>query len=258
MLNKNYNSSCAFDEQIVSYIYDEASVKEKNEFESHLPNCLSCADEIAGFGLVRSSIIEWRKDEFFTLESPALKIPAMRQATLGQTVSSEKDSWFKEFRKLFSFSPAWAAGFAALIISIGLVWLFLGTTSNELASNKSLEISPVLPISANKNLTTQAEEKVSVKSPNEQINNVQKIDSTKKQESNPQRNQANKTATTTPKLKSVTPKINNSVAENSPVTNKSNKSNNVQKQTSPTLSGMSEEEDKSLRLAELFNEIDTK
>ena len=249
--NNNHNSSCAFAEQIVSYIYDEASAKEKTEFESHLPNCLNCADEIAGFGFVRSSINEWRKDEFFTLESPALEIPALRPANLAQTtvVSNEKDSWIDELRKLFSFSPAWAVGFGALIISIGLVWMFFGSSQNDLA-DKSSEIPSVAPVIENKTVSNPKEEITQ----NSQVEKVAETPKAVENKHTAQKNQVVKASNNTPKLKSVTPKKNETVAGNKP----NKKSNNVQKQEVPTLSNLKEEEDKSLRLAELFDEIDTK
>ena len=64
MLNNNHNPSCAFAEQIVSYLYNETNAKEKAAFDAHLNNCSTCADELAGFGFVRSSIVEWKNAEF--------------------------------------------------------------------------------------------------------------------------------------------------------------------------------------------------
>ena len=253
MLSNNNHSTCAFGEQIVSYIYDEASAKERHEFESHLPNCLSCAEEIAGFGLVRSSISEWRKDEFFTLESPALEIPALRPVV----VASEKNSWFDEFRKLFSISPAWATGFAALILSIGLVWIFFGSSQNDfVASNKSVEVPTVAPIVVNKTVEQPKEEKVSVNPKDEKVTDVPKNDLTTEQKPVLPKNQVVKASNTAPKVKSVTPKTNNSMAVNK--SNKNNKSNTAQKQSAPTLTEMKDDEDNSLRLSEIFDEIDTK
>lgn len=252
MLNNKNHSSCTFAGQIVSYIYDEATAAERKEFETHLPNCISCADEIAGFGLVRSSINEWRKDEFFTLESPALKIPALLSQNPAQTVSSEKISWFENARKIFTISPAWVAGFAVLIICIGLVWMFFGSSKDGLVADA--EVAPVAPIVESNNVSNPTEEKVSVEPQDEQITENPKQDKVIETKVNPQTKQVVKAANTTPKLKPVTPKTNNTMAENKP-NNRNNKSNYVQKQTTPTLSDMSEEEDKSLRLSELFEEI---
>lgn len=251
MLSNNHQASCAFGEQIVSYIYGETSAKGKKNFETHLPNCSTCADEIAGFGLVRSSINDWRKEEFFTLESPTLRIPAWRSTNLAQStvVSGKTNSRIDELRKLLSFSPAWAAVFAAFIICAGLVWLFSSSLKNELAVNKSIEIPKVVE----NNPASNPKQNITQNPPDEKITDVPKTIEAK---STNQRNQNYNAAKTSPKSKSVAPKMNNTLAENKPATNK--KSNNVQKSEVPTLLNIKEEEDKSLRLAELFEEIDTK
>lgn len=241
MFSKNHNSSCAFGEQIVTYIYDEANAKERKEFESHLMNCLPCADEIAGFGLVRSSINQWRKEEFFALESPALQIPV----TLTQTVKSGKLSWIDEFRKLFSFSPAWVGGFAALLICLGLVWLFFGNSKNEM-------IAEVPPIVEEKPIEQPKEENAFVKSQDEKPVEIPQNVKQVEQKTVAPKNQTIK-AVNMPKLKSVRPKMDGATAEN-----KNKKSNTNQKKDAPTLVEMSEEDDKSLRLAELFDEIGSK
>ena len=77
MLDTNHykNSSCAFAEQIVAYLYDEANPQEKTDFEAHLTNCENCADELSAFGLVRSSVQQWRTAEFLPMQIPAIEIP---------------------------------------------------------------------------------------------------------------------------------------------------------------------------------------
>jgi hypothetical protein len=65
-----------------------------------------------------------------------------------------------------------------------------------------------------------------------------------------------KTSTDSPKQKNIVPKANETVAENGK--NKEEKKINVPKGEVPKLAPYDEEEDKSLRLADLFEEIDTK
>ncbi|HMS42538.1 MAG TPA: zf-HC2 domain-containing protein [Pyrinomonadaceae bacterium] len=251
MLSNNHNSSCAFGEQIVSYIYDEASAKERDKFEKHLINCLSCADEIAGFGLVRSSINEWRKEEFLVLESPALKIPELQKANL---VQSEKSSWLNELRNIFSYSPAWTAGFAALIVCVGLIWLVSGSSKENVASNSTQEITPVTPINVNqdKESIVPPKEEKAVVMPKEEDSKIapQSVRTVEKKPVAPKQTPV-RASNIAPK--SVTPKINNAMA-----VNKNNRTNNIQRQKAPTLSEVDGDEDNSLRLSELFDEIDSK
>jgi len=249
MLSNNHNS-CSFAEQIVEYIYDEIPVKDRTNFESHLINCLPCADEIAGFGLVRSTVSEWRKEEIFALDAPAVQIPAM------QTVESEKASWFDEFRKLFSFTPAWTAGFAVLLVCIGLVWMFFGgSTKPDFASNTSNQVAPVTPIITNesRDLTTQPKQEQSVVNPKEEgsKNIPQQVQEVQTKKVAPKINTV-RVSNSAPKQKSLKPKINESYAGNLKNTNKPN---NIQKQNAPTLTEVDGDEDNSLRLSELFDEV---
>lgn len=249
MLSNNHKS-CSFSEQIVEYIYDEISAKERTNFESHLINCLPCADEIAGFGLVRSSIGEWRKEEIFALDAPALQIPVM------QTVENEKSSWFDEFRKLFTLTPAWAAGFAVLLVCVGLVWMFFGgSTKQDFASNSSNQILPVAPIITNEsnNLMPQPkEEKAEINPKEEDLKNLpQQVQEVQKKKVAPKVNSV-RVSNNAPKQKSLKPKLNESYAVN---LKNINKTNNIQKQNAPTLSEVDGDEDNSLRLSELFDEV---
>lgn len=238
MLDRN----CEFAEQIVAYIYDESTAKERKEFESHLLNCFSCADEIAGFGLVRSSIGEWRKEDIFAFDAPALNIPQLRPVA----VPSENSSWIDSLRKLFSFSPMWAGGFAALIVALGLVWFF--------NSNSKIDaIAEVAPIVEQKPVEIPKEENAFVNPKDEKPADVpQKVKQIEQKTVAP-KNQIVK-AVNKPKMKSVQPKMDSSMAQDNKV-NKNNKSNYAPQKGVPTLAGIDEDEDRSLRLSELFDEI---
>jgi hypothetical protein len=134
--NNNYkNSSCAFAEQIVSYLYGEANAQEKTLFESHLNSCAACAEEFAGFSVIRSSIVEWRNEEFLSLETPLPEIPyekARHNYNL-ESGSSISRSWLTAFRELFTMSPALtaSASLALIVFCIGIVF-FAAKSSNNI------------------------------------------------------------------------------------------------------------------------------
>jgi Putative zinc-finger len=248
--NNGHNSSCAFEEQIVSYLYDEASKQEKIEFETHLKTCANCAGELSGFGFVRSSIQEWRNEEIFALEMPALEIPALKTAT----VERESSSWLENLKRVFSFSPKFAFGaLAALVICAGLVVLALNFSGNRnIADSEVKQPEPIL--ASNKineeKIAAPKDEKVSDIAPaplkQETADNkfVEKSLPTKK-------DSRVKAPNAAPKNKINAPKSNNFA------TNKNKKTDKLEKQEIPTLSDFDEDEDESLRLADLFSEIDT-
>jgi type II secretory pathway pseudopilin PulG len=258
--NNHNNPSCSHAEQMISYLYGEADEREKSTFETHLKTCSNCADELTGFGFVRSSVLDWRATDFSKLETPSFDVPAVKseKSFLPVIVSTDSHSWFAGFKNLFSFNPALTtAALAILIVSVSAVLLafnFSGKT--DVARNQ-----------ANKN-TTQT-----VVSPT--------IETTRKPEEASVTNSASKEPlpasdanTTVPQLrqrervvdKTAVKVSNNSpknVAENSPGNVKNTdenikKTTPVRKERVPNLNDIEEDEDKSIRLADLFEEIGTK
>jgi hypothetical protein len=135
MLNQNnHNSSCNYAEQLVSFVYGEITVDEKNVFEVHLQNCSICADEAASFGFVRSSIQEWRAEDFAKLSIPAIEINSL------QKNSPALNSWLETIRAYFSPSRiGLATGFAAILIFGGLFWFFTGIANNSNVAGNRVE-----------------------------------------------------------------------------------------------------------------------
>jgi hypothetical protein len=132
MNGTNYNSPCSFAEKTVEYIYDEMNGETKAEFETHLAKCNSCADELAGFGIVRSQVADWKLKEFSPMTTPLIELPIVQTVENTQV----KRGWFESFRNLAMLSPAWmtqTAAFAALAICVGLgLYIF---TSNKKVDN---------------------------------------------------------------------------------------------------------------------------
>ncbi|MDQ3714428.1 MAG: hypothetical protein M3388_19740 [Acidobacteriota bacterium] len=266
MLNNNHkNSSCGYTEQMVSYFYDETDQDYKAVFEAHLTNCSDCTDELAGFGFVRSSLIEWRDEEFFKLETPVFEIPTIK--TLSQSVESDTRSWFSDFREMFSFNPITAtAVLAALIVCVGLVFIAINSSKNS-------EVAEV----DNKN-----SEKI-VASPT--VNNINEQPKEILAQDNSDKSFPNKSSNSTDTdLKDLHPlpiREKRLVSGDSVVRASDNTKNNikksetnrnlketnkenikvmaVQKRQLPNLTNLEDgEEDKSVRLTDLFEEIGSK
>lgn len=265
--NRHNSNSCAFGEQIVSYLYNEAGALDKNEFETHLSDCAACADELSGFGFVRSSISEWRKEEIFALELPALEIPSMKTTKVVETstIAAESGSWLADLRGLFSLSPKLAFGsaaFAFAIVCVGLSLVILNYSGNEtiaengnqnsgkiLASNKTdkgIEANPLKPQDEKNSIEKDSPQKfVALDNQSDE-----KLPTVKK-------DSAVKVTNSAPKNKLAAPKLNNIEASANNLYKK-NKTDNTRKQEVPKLSDFDEDEDESLRLTDLFAEIDTK
>ena len=257
--NNNHNSSCAFNEQLVSYLYGEYDGAEKVKFETHLKDCSNCADELASLGFVRSSISDWKAAEFSSLATPDFDISFIEAA---ETDSSRTHNWFDEFKKIFTFNPQLAAAaFAGLIVCVGIALFALNFSGNrsEVAQNidntnsTKTSVSPIVeikPKSEEAKVTTTKEEKTSA------ITKTADLPKTTAAREQPSAT----TDKTVVKVSSDAPKNNSETPVRSPkmANNEVKKPSPVQKRKVPNLNNLEEDEDETIRLADLFAELDTK
>jgi hypothetical protein len=55
--------SCSDKDALIAYVYGECDSRTRDAVELHLTTCPACADEIAGFGMVRQTLGEWSAPE---------------------------------------------------------------------------------------------------------------------------------------------------------------------------------------------------
>lgn len=252
MLNNHHkNSDCAFAESLVAYLYDEASAAEKRVFEAHLKNCATCDDELKEFGFARTAIHEWRVADFDQLPTPAFKIPAQ---TVHSTVETRKSqSWFDGLRQIFSFKPALAM--SALIVLVALfsvaAFVFNFKTDEPIAENlkeKELVKTTVSPTVEKK----EVEPKKTVSGENGETSKIANANPTIKVE---EQKSVNAKAISV-KASAIAPK-NNAVKVVQTENKRNQKSNVAPKSDVPRFVETDDEEDDSVRLADLFDEIGT-
>jgi hypothetical protein len=251
MLNNNHkNSNCGFSAQIVSYLYDEAEASEKVKFEAHQENCSVCAEEIAAFSAVRFSISDWT-EEFSSLETPMVIIPYEKARGSMEKVeaSGVTSSWLTALRNLFSLSPAWTAAttFAAVAICLGLALVALNNGTGDIAGTNTPKkptsnVDTLTRIGASTNQPTPTPSKKEIGTPPK--NNKKDVTTIS---SNP---------SPAPKPEKAVQNSNNSAPNRKDIKNDVKKT--LQNRDEPKLSPYDDEEDDTLRLADLFDEIDTK
>lgn len=122
MSDNNYNIQCSFNELAVSYLYGEIDVRDKSVFEEHLQVCSACAGELSGFNYARSSIIEWREQEFNFLATPSVIGSAAQPVnSIGKKPKAEfNQSVFSFFRIFFNNNPILAAGLLIILLAGGI------------------------------------------------------------------------------------------------------------------------------------------
>jgi hypothetical protein len=256
MMNNNHkNSGCGFAEELISYLYGESNEAESAAFETHLETCRACSAELDAFSGVHYSINDWKLKEFAVLETPRIEIPY--PAAPKVEVSSAKGSWLSGFRQLFSLSPAWSlatASVAVFAVAVGIIFFALNSPNgNDIAgANKN-----------SKNVTTAPTVEKTPETANTNSNENPSTDKAIKPLDEPkapapelavEQNTKNSRAVRAANNQRQTQKSENT---NAPKNNDLKRNPKTNKDAAPPVIP-DEDEDDSLRLAELFEEIDTK
>src|SRR5215207_3035649 len=117
---------CERGEELVAYLYGEATKEEAGLFRRHLDACAVCCEELAALGGVREGMAAWRAEALGTV--PSLNIEeALAPAARVLPAASRKRSARAALREFFSLSPLWlrAGAFAATLAVCALVALTL-------------------------------------------------------------------------------------------------------------------------------------
>ncbi|MEK6336804.1 MAG: hypothetical protein AABM67_17905 [Acidobacteriota bacterium] len=117
----NERPVCHRAEDLVTYLYNEASETESRDFASHAQACDACRAELAVFQQVHESISLWRNEalgaSFTTGFSPS---PVMTETASVRT-EPRRLSALAALRQFFVVSPLWLRGataFAALMLCV--------------------------------------------------------------------------------------------------------------------------------------------
>lgn len=171
--------NCPQSENLVAYLYGEASVAETKAFENHLISCSLCDDELKAFGFVRESVIEWREDVLNNIVAPAFAREIVAKP-------AHKRSALTAISEFFTLSPLWLRGataFAAIaliaLFAFAAAQLFVKKSDDGVAKDGKENVVPIPKDSTNKDNNKQ-DDKLAEK----QINEPEEtIDKTKKEES---------------------------------------------------------------------------
>ncbi|HKQ52073.1 MAG TPA: zf-HC2 domain-containing protein [Pyrinomonadaceae bacterium] len=119
------SKTCGRGEDLVAYLYEEATPAEASDFENHLRRCDACRTELAAFGGVRQAIGDWRLSAFGPLAHGAAEVDASLPFDAAETSRRRRPaSALAALREFFALSPAWmraatvafAAAFCALVV----------------------------------------------------------------------------------------------------------------------------------------------
>ena len=240
-MNNVTKFSCSHGEEMLAYLYGELSSEGRERFEAHMQGCFECIDEFAELAVSRYSVFEWKSVEFAPMTTPKFVIPTGRKPA--------KASWFDGLRAGFAWNGWALAGGVAVIMFLAVIGISLWNVQLEatIAGNDLERLDQPIPT-----ITQTVQSPIS--------NEAQKppepgpagsVDEPS-QEQFPSRR-------ITPQRKLATVGKAVDARKEPTVTKQSRGMDTSQRmQNSPTLGQYVEDEDDSLRLSDIFDDLDTK
>jgi hypothetical protein len=138
MGNMNERPVCHRAEDLVTYLYGEASEVDSRDFADHLQHCDACRVEFGVFRQVHDSILVWRNEALGSTFSPAAVVSETAVDSAQFVQHERKLSAFAALREFFSVSPLWlraATACAALLLCV------LGVLAISRTWNKPVQLA---------------------------------------------------------------------------------------------------------------------
>jgi hypothetical protein len=135
MRNISERPVCHRAEDLVTYLYGEASEVESRDFAAHLQQCDACRGEFGVFQQVHDSILVWRNEALGSSFNPATVVSDGAVDSAQFAWKKRKLSALEALREFFSVSPLWlraATACAALLLCV-LGGLAISRTLNRSA-----------------------------------------------------------------------------------------------------------------------------
>jgi hypothetical protein len=229
MLGTKRTSNCGFGTAAVEYIYGEMAAALAAEFETHLAGCDACIAEIAAVSEARFEVFQWRKLAFDPLPTPVIRIPYSEPVAARIGLAGRLIQFFTPAK--LATGAAFAAAFVALLSWLSFSAADPAATGTTLAGNTSP--APAAHIME----VTSADDASALQKPGtEKLKPGGAISTTR----------AVQVKAKAP-VRVAKPQL---AVDKQPA-----QRNTVRRNTAPTLSGYAAEEDSSLRLAQVLDEI---
>lgn len=105
---------CHRADDMMAFLYDEASPAEAKEFASHMRLCAACRTEFSVFNQVRESVSLWRAEVLGMAGQPESVTAHESHPSLAAGGVERKLSAWAALREFFAISPVWLRGATAL------------------------------------------------------------------------------------------------------------------------------------------------
>ncbi len=229
---------CKLSGDMVPYMYGELSVGDCSAFESHLLGCEACTDDFASISSARYEVYDWKKLEFDAFETPQIQIPYD-----AVPAASANSSWVGKLRSAFESKwsiPGVAFAGLAVVSIFAAIFMSAGDGGGEVASRlDNSNIASVTSKSESDSIGVPATETESrTEAPSEATPRPLQISAPGRVQ--PRRPVRNDKVTSTRQVEAK------------------QASTRAEQKSIPTLNEFADDEDTSLRLAELFDDIETR
>src|SRR6478672_2903461 len=107
MQNGNERPICHRAEDLVTYLYGEATAEEARDFAGHMQQCDACRTEFNVFNQVHESIVTWRNEALGTIASTEAARDNARVVSSEVVQSGRRLPALAALREFFSVSPLW-------------------------------------------------------------------------------------------------------------------------------------------------------
>jgi anti-sigma factor RsiW len=125
MQNENERPICHRAEDLVTYLYGEATAEEARDFSAHIQQCDACRAEFNVFNRVHESIVAWRDEALGPIGSPVAAHEDVGLVGAEIVQHGRRLPAVSALREFFSVSPLWLRGataFAGLLLCALLVF----------------------------------------------------------------------------------------------------------------------------------------
>lgn len=130
MSNLKKTTNCANEGELMAYLYNEMLSASRTQFESHFAECSACIDAFAELADSRYSVYEWQQIEFAPLKTPVIEIP--------YSPATSRSSWIESLKAAFTLRPqmafAGAVGAMLMAMVIGYALWSGGTNTVDVAT----------------------------------------------------------------------------------------------------------------------------
>ncbi len=142
MNNDRHIEKCDLGIEMMAYVYGEMAEADKARIDEHLLECGACTDDFAENSMSRFSVYEWKREEFDAIATPSFVVP---YEPVPETAS---EGWLSGLRGLLAGWPATVAFASVAIVAVGagLFGLNYLGGKEEVAIVPTVDVKPDAPV----------------------------------------------------------------------------------------------------------------